>query len=55
MDAPNQTVPNCLILLLFVQCARVSKRQLPNPGGQKTFAFGIASFSFFADGNVVSR
>jgi hypothetical protein len=26
----------------------VYKRQLPNPGGQLTFAFGIASFSLFA-------
>jgi hypothetical protein len=33
----------------------VYKRQLPNPGGQKTLLFGIAGFSLFADSNVLSR
>jgi hypothetical protein len=31
------------------------QRQLPNPGGQKTLLFGIASFGLFADSNVLSH
>jgi hypothetical protein len=38
-----------------VQCAILDKRQLPNPGGQKTLLFGIASFRLWRTGNVLSR
>jgi hypothetical protein len=51
----NNAIPNCLILLLFVQCAIHVQTATAVPGGQKTLLFGIASFSLLADSNVLSR
>jgi hypothetical protein len=38
-----------------MQCAIHVQTATADPGGQKTLLFGIASFSLFADSNVLSR